>query len=266
MNVQSERIAALCEELHLGAIADQHAAIAQDVIKRELTFTDYLERLLKAEAEARQQRSRQMLMRTASFPTVKTIDEYDFHFATGAPQKQIQALTSLSFVERHENVVLLGPSGVGKTHLAIALGYLAAQAGIKTRFTTAADLMLQLAAAERQERYRQYLRAAIMSPRLLIIDEVGYLPLTREQAHQLFQVITKRYETGSVILTSNLAFGQWDATFAGDAALTAALLDRLLHHAHVITIRGESYRLKDKRKAGLVEAKTSAARTGVGQN
>jgi len=266
MNVQSERIATLCNELKLPGVAAQHSAIAQEAARKELTFTDYLERVLKVEAEARQHRSRQMLMRTASFPAVKTLEEYDFHFATGAPQKQIQALTSLSFIERHENVVLLGPSGVGKTHLAIALGYLAAQAGIKTRFTTAADLMLQLAAAQRQERYRQYLRAAIFSPRLLIIDELGYLPLTREQAHQLFQVIAKRYEVGSMIVTSNLAFGQWDHTFASDTALTAALLDRLLHHAHIIMIKGESYRLKDKRKAGLIEAKAAAAKNGVGQN
>lgn len=171
MNVQSERLTSLCQELKLHTIAEQYAPIAQEAARKELSFADYLERILKVEAEARQQRSRQMLMRTASFPVLKSIDEYDFHFATGAPQKQIQALASLSFVERHENVVLLGPSGVGKTHLAIALGYLAVQAGIKTRFTTAADLMLQLAAAERQERYRQYLHAAIMSPRLLIIDE-----------------------------------------------------------------------------------------------
>jgi DNA replication protein DnaC len=106
-----------------------------------------------------------------------------------------------------------------------------------------------------------------MSPRLLIIDEVGYLPMTREQAHQLFQIIAKRYEAGSVILTSNLVFGQWDQTFAGDTALTAALLDRLLHHSHVITIKGDSYRLKDKRKAGLIETKNSASdKAGVGQN
>jgi DNA replication protein DnaC len=265
MNVQSERIASLCSDLKLPGIAAQHAVIAQEAARKELTFTDYLERVLKVEADARQQRSRQMLMRTASFPAIKTIEEYDFHFAVGAPQKQIQALISLSFIERHENIVLLGPSGVGKTHLAIAIGYLAAQAGIKTRFITAADLMLQLAAAQRQERYRQYLRAAIMSPRLLIIDELGYLPLTREQAHQLFQVVTKRYEVGSVILTSNLTFGQWDQTFASDTALTAALLDRLLHHAHVITIKGESYRLREKRKAGLIESKIAAAKNGAGQ-
>jgi DNA replication protein DnaC len=113
---------------------------------------------------------------------------------------------------------------------------------------------------------RQALRAAIMSPRLLIIDEVGYLPLSRQQAHQIFQIIAKRYEVGSVILTSNLVFGQWDQTFASDTALTAALLDRLLHNAHVIPIKGESYRLKDKRKAGLIEAKTATLeKVGVGQ-
>ena len=266
MNVQSERIVSLCSELKLPGVAEQHAVIAQEAARKELTFTDYLERVLKIEIDTRQQRTRQMLMRTASFPVVKTLEEYDFHFASGAPQKQIQGLTSLSFVERHENIVLLGPSGVGKTHLAIALGYLAAQAGIKTRFVTAADLMLQLAAAERQERFRQYLRAAILSPRLLIIDELGYLPLTREQAHQLFQVVAKRYEVGSMIVTSNLAFGQWDRTFASDTALTAALLDRLLHHAHVIMIKGESYRLKDKKKAGLIETKAIPAKNGVGQN
>lgn len=265
MNVQSERLTSLCQELKLAAIADQYAPIAQEAARKELSFADYLERILRVEVQARQQRSRTMLLRTASFPASKTLEEYDFHFATGAPQKQIQGLASLAFIERHENVVLLGPSGVGKTHLAIALGYLAAQAGMKTRFITAADLMLQLSAAQRQERYRQYMRAAINSPRLLIIDELGYLPLTREQAHQLFQIVAKRYEVGSMILTSNLVFGQWDQTFAGDAALTAALLDRLLHHAHIITIKGESYRLKEKRKAGLIEAKTASEKAGVGQ-
>lgn len=267
MNVQSERLTSLCQDLNLLTVAEQYAPLAQEAARQDSSFVDYLEHVLKAETNARQLRSRTMLLRTAGFPALKTLDDYDFHFATGAPKKQLQALMSLAFVERHENVVLLGPSGVGKTHLAIALGYLAVQAGMKTRFITAADLMLHLAAAERQDRYRHYLRAVVMSPRLLIIDEVGYLPMSKAQAHQLFQIIAKRYEVGSVILTSNLAFGQWDQTFANDTALTAALLDRLLHHAQVVTIKGDSYRLKDKRKAGLLEPKSvTLEQAGVGQN
>jgi DNA replication protein DnaC len=128
-------------------------------------------------------------------------------------------------------------------------------------------ILSELSGPPLQERLHQYLRHAIYGPRLLIIDEVGYLPLSREQAHQLFQIIAKRYEAGSVILTSNLVFGQWDQTFAGDTALTAALLDRLLHHANVITIKGDSYRLKDKRKAGLIGTKPAPSeKVGVGQN
>ncbi|HAL0968167.1 TPA: ATP-binding protein, partial [Escherichia coli] len=133
------------------------------------------------------------------------------------------SLRSLSFIERNENIVLLGPSGVGKTHLAIAMGYEAVRAGIKVRFTTAADLLLQLSTAQRQGRYKTTLQRGVMAPRLLIIDEIGYLP-----------------------------FGQWDQTFAGDAALTSAMLDRILHHSHVVQIKGESYRLRQKRKAGVI--------------
>lgn len=148
--------------------------------------------------------------------------------------------------------MLVGPSGVGKTHLAIALGYLATQAGIKTRFMSAADLLLTLDTATRQGNLGEVLRRAVLAYRLLIIDEIGYLPMSREQANLFFQVIAKRYEKGSLIVTSNLAFGQWDSAFAGDATLTAALLDRLLHHAHIVPIQGESYRLKNKRKAGIL--------------
>ena len=147
--------------------------------------------------------------------------------------------------------MLLGPSGVGKTHLAIALGYKSTQSGIKTRFVSAADLMLQLSAAYGQARLKQYLRRAIQAPRLLIIDEVGYLPFSREEANHFFQVIAQRYEHGSVIITSNLPFAQWDTTFAGDATMTAAMLDRLLHHAHIAMITGESYRLRERKKAGI---------------
>ena len=150
-------------------------------------------------------------------------------------------------------VVVSGPSGVGKTHLAIALGYRATQAGIKTRFTTAADLLITLSVAHAQNQLKSVMQRAINGYRLLIIDEIGYLPMNREQANWFFQVIAARYERGSLIVTSNLPFGQGDATFAQDATLTAALLDRLLHHARIVPIAGESYRLKHQRQAGMVQ-------------
>ena len=145
------------------------------------------------------------------------------------------------------------PSGVGKSHLAQALAYRAVMAGIKTRFITAADLMLQLATARKQERLQGYFNRAVIGPRLLVVDEIGYLPFGREEANLFFNVVAKRYERGSMILTSNLPFAQWASAFAEDQTLTAALLDRLLHHAHIVQISGESYRLKDKRKAGQVK-------------
>ena len=157
---------------------------------------------------------------------------------------------------RHCDAVLCG---TGKTHLAIAFGLLAAGRGWKVRFITAADLVIALEAAHRQGRLKEVLHRTVAAPKLLIIDEIGYLPLGREQANLFFQVIARRYEKGSTILTSNLSFGSWDDAFAGDAVLTAAMLDRLLHHATVVQISGESYRLKDKRRAGIV-AKPSKAK------
>jgi DNA replication protein DnaC len=174
---------------------------------------------------------------------------------TALAQKAAEKRSSFTdFVERAENIVFLGPSGVGKTHLAIALGYLATQKGYKTRFFSAADLVLMLEAAQRQGRYRQAMHRAVNAYRLLIIDEIGYLPMSREQANLFFQVIAQRYERGSMILTSNLTFGSWDSAFAGDSVLTVAMLDRVLHHSTIVNINGESFRLKDKRKAGLLAA------------
>ena len=257
MSLQQERIAALCAGLKLDRLSAEWPALAQEAAADEVSYADFLEKLLSAEAAARVERTRQTLLKLATLPVVKTLEQYDFAFASGAPRAQIQELAALTFIERAENVVLLGPSGVGKSHIAVALAYRAIMAGIKTRFVTAADLMLQLSAAKAQGRLKEYFNRTVLGPKLLVVDEIGYLPFGREEANLFFNVVAKRYERGSMILTSNLSFAQWPSAFADDQTLTAAMLDRLLHHAHIVQIAGESYRLKDKRKAGQIKSRAA---------
>lgn len=257
MSLQLARLSELATQLQLPGIDSNVAALAQQAASQEWDFLTFLEKVLQCEEQSRQQRKQSMFTRMAGFPAIKTFDAFDFTFASGVPKKQVTQLASLAFIERQENVVMLGPSGVGKTHLAIALGYKAVQAGIKTRFISASDLILQLTTAQRQGKYKQVMQRSVQSPRLLIIDEIGYLPFTAHEAKLLFDVVAKRYEKGSIVLTSNLPFGQWGQIFANDTALTSAMLDRVLHHSHILHIKGESYRIKEKKQAGLMDNPTN---------
>ena len=257
MSLQHDRIAALCEQLKFARLAAEWPALAQDAARGEASFADFLEKVLASELVARDQRRVSTLMKLATMPAIKTLEQFDWSHAAGAPKAQIHELAHLAFVQRAENVVLLGPSGVGKTHIALALGHRAVTAGHKVRFISAADLMLQLAAAKSQGRLKEYFNRAVLGPKLLVVDEIGYLPFGREEANLFFNVVAKRYERGSMVLTSNLPFTQWAGAFADDQTLTAAMLDRLLHHAHIVQITGESYRLKDKRKAGQAARRTT---------
>lgn len=260
MNLQHEKITETCTKLKLMALATEWPAIAtQFGDNPDATHADFVEALLNTEVDARLTKTRETLLRFSSLPPSKGMDNFDFKFASGAPKRQLQELAGLAFIPRSENVLLLGPSGVGKTHLAASLGHAAVQAGIKTKFITASDLMLQLATAKQQGRLSSYFKRVIGGTQLLIIDEIGYLPFGRQEANLFFDVVAKRYEQGSVICTSNLPFSRWSEAFANDQTLTAALLDRLLHHSHIVQISGESYRLRGKRKAGVLPNKELGA-------
>jgi DNA replication protein DnaC len=179
---------------------------------------------------------------------------FDFS-SSNVNQMQIQELATLGFINNKQNLILIGSPGTGKTHLAISLGYLATQRRLKIKFITIADLMLQMEVAKSQNRLKNFFSKSITHPSLLVLDEFGYVKLNEEQANFMFQLVNKRYETGSIIITSNLTFSQWQSVLNNDEALTAAIMDRLIHHSHIININGESHRLKQKRKAGIIPVK-----------
>jgi DNA replication protein DnaC len=258
MSLQLSRIESYCQELNLVSIPTNWSDIANRILVKEGSYADFLEQVLFDELEAKKTRTKNTLLKMASLPSIKTLDHYDFNFASGTPKALVHELAGLGFIERAENIVLLGPSGVGKSHIAIALAYRAIMQGIKARFVTAADLMLQLQTAHQQGVLKSYFQRSILAPKLLVIDEIGYLPFGREEANLFFNVVAKRYEKGSIIFTSNLPFSQWANAFANDQTLTAAMLDRLLHYCHIVQITGESYRLKDKKRIGTAPSNLGA--------
>jgi len=248
---QMERLQDHLHRLRLFKGGERLEALLQDASAKELSYADFLDQLLTEEITSKTAKHITMRTSLARFPFVKGLDAFDFSYQPSLDKKQIQALASGHFVEHGENVIILGPPGVGKTHLAVGLGLKAIEQGYRVLFTTAAAMVTSLTRAVTEGRLEDRLKVYTM-PRLLIIDEIGYLPIDRTGANLFFQLISRRYERGPMILTSNQGFGSWDDVF-GDRVIATAILDRLLHHAITINIRGNSYRLKDKLKAGLVK-------------
>ena len=236
------------KHLRLGRVTEVLDAHTQRAVAANMSYLDFLRGLIQEAMSAQDARIVNGRIKAAHFPYLKTLEQFDFTFQPNVSRQKIADLATLRLVENHENVILLGPPGVGKTHLAIALALKACEAGYKVWFTTLADLVAQLHAALADHSLALRLKA-LSQVTLLVIDEVGYVPLDKTGADHLFQVIARRYETGSIILTSNKAFTEWGNLLGGDSVVASAILDRLLHHSVVFNIKGESYRLREKRDA-----------------
>jgi DNA replication protein DnaC len=231
--------------LKLPYCQENFRSLAAEANTQHWTHLDYLARLVEGEAAARQDRAVLRRVKAARFPVIKTLDTFRWDWPKKINRLQIQDLFRLSFIDKKANVIFLGLCGLGKSHLATALGYAACQQGYSVLFANAIDVINTLSAAHSQGALKSQLRR-YLSPQLLILDEVGYLPIDQRGADLLFQVISQRYERGSIAITSNKAFKQWPTIFNGDSTITSAVLDRLLHHAETILIEGSSYRMKDR--------------------
>jgi DNA replication protein DnaC len=237
------------EQLGLARAAAVLDSRLEAAAQREAPYAELLADLLGAEAAARRARYLTTRTRLAHLPFQRTLAQFDFRFQPSIDERQVRELATMAFVAEAANVLLLGPPGVGKTHLAVALGLQAIEQGHGVYFARAHDLMEDLRRAQAEHRLDRRLRV-YLAPKVLIIDEFGVWPYDRSAATALFTLISARYERGSVILTSNKGFAEWGEVL-GDAVIATAILDRLLHHSHVLNIRGESYRLREKKRAGL---------------
>ncbi len=259
-------LAGLLTKLKLEHLDAQLEAVCEQAAQRELDYQSFLTQALETEWQGRYRRGIETRLRQARFPWVKTLEQFDFDFQPSLDRRQVRELAGLSFVEQAHNVVILGPPGVGKTHLAVSLGVKAVEAGYSVLFLTLETLMLRLVKAQHENRLDRALQQLVY-PKLLIIDEMGYLPLSREEASLLFRLVVRRYERASLVVTSNKSFLDWGEIF-NDQVLATAVLDRLLHHATTLNIKGESYRLKDKRRAGLLgraQPASEAERAAAGE-
>lgn len=261
MSTVLERLQAALSTLQMGegeALLETHLERAA---KEERTYADFLCDLLEAEVAARGQRAVLARMRMANLPYHKTLAQFDFAFQPSVDERVVRELQTLRFASEASNVILLGPPGVGKTHLAVGLAVEAIGGGFSAYFTSAYDLVTTLGKAAREGKLETKLRT-YLNPKVLVIDEVGYLPLDEVGSTIFFQLVGARYEKGSIILTSNKSYAEWGHIF-GEQTLASAILDRLLHHSTTMSIRGESYRLKERRKAGLLSATEKTERKEI---
>jgi len=231
--------------LHLPYLTENYDPLAKQAAEKKWPYADYLQRLLEGEYQRRQERALQRRVRDARFPVIKTLDRFRWDWPSKINEAQVKNLFRLGFVEKKTNAIMMGACGLGKTHLCVALCYEACQRGHSVLFTTAVDAINALVTAQATHRLPGELKK-YLAPALLILDEVGYLPLDKSGADLLFQIISQRYERGAIIVTTNKAYKHWPAIFNNDAGIAAAILDRLLHRAETVVLEGKSYRMKDR--------------------
>ena len=234
------------KKLRLPTFNSEYAKLARQCAAEGKDHPQYLLRLCELELIERERRMIERRIKAAKFPATKSLDSFDFKAIPSLNKALTMELARCEFALRRENVIALGPSGTGKTHIALGLGLAACQKGLKVRFTTAAALVHELVEAV-DDRRLQRLQKTLASQELLIIDELGFVPLSKTGAELLFEIISQRYERGSIVITSNLPFDEWTEVF-GSERLTGAILDRLTHHVHILEMNGESFRLRQSRK------------------
>lgn len=252
MNERNQMIVTRMEELGLSFMAAGLESFLSSQVNQDAPLVEVIGELIDLELIPRKKRMAKTRLKVSGIPHNKTLAEFDLNWPKGGlTQKQFNELSTLAFIERKENIVLLGPSGLGKTHLMTAWGQKACQNGFTAYYISCLDLLERLQRSREQGRLKQKLKW-FAKPHVLLVDEIGYENLSPEQAALFFQLVNTRYEYGSIILTSNKPFGKWGEIMADDAVATATL-DRLLHHSHVISLKGESYRMKDRMKIGVVD-------------